>query len=361
MWHATASPRRPVAVISAATASQFSSLRLATTTSAPASANPSAIALPSPRPPPVTMAVFPVRSKRFRSDMLRDLTVPGVNERLYFRQLLAGRDFAAADPIAQQMVNFVYVVGDRETGEAVAIDPAYGVRELVDLIAADGLRLTDVLVTHYHPDHVGGSMGGWTIEGLAELLALDDVHAKVHVQAEEAYGVKRVTGASDSDLVLHASGDTVTVGAVPITLIHTPGHTPGSQCFFVDGRLVAGDTLFLDGCGRTDLPGGDPAALYESITQKLAIVPDDATLYPGHMYSPAPAAPMGDVRRNNHVFRPKTREQWMAVFGNDGFCPVRAGNDAMVDPRRDPAGVRGRTGRVGPASRAHARDRHDHR
>ncbi len=69
--------------------------------------------------------------------------------------------------------------------------------------------------------------------------------------------MKRVTGASDSDLVLHSSGDTLTVGAVPITLIHTPGHTPGSQCFFVDGRLVAGDTLFLDGCGRTDLPGGD--------------------------------------------------------------------------------------------------------
>ena len=180
-------------------------------------------------------------------------------DRLYFRQLLAGRDFARRRSIAQQMVNFVYLVGDRETGEAVAIDPAYGVRELVDIIAADGMRLTDVLVTHYHPDHVGGDLGGWSIEGLAELLALPGVNVKVHVQAEEAFGVKRVTGASDSDLVLHASGDIVHAGAVPITLIHTPGHTPGSQCFFVDGRLVAGDTLFLDGCGRTDLPGGDPA------------------------------------------------------------------------------------------------------
>jgi glyoxylase-like metal-dependent hydrolase (beta-lactamase superfamily II) len=240
-------------------------------------------------------------------------------DRLYFRQLLAGRDFAADDPIAQQMVNFVYLIGDRDTGEAVVIDPAYGVRELVDLTGADGMRLTGVLVTHYHPDHVGGDLGGWSIEGLAELLALPDVKVKVHVQAEEAFGVKRVTGASDSDLVLHASGDIVHVGAVPITLIHTPGHTPGSQCFFVDGRLVAGDTLFLDGCGRTDLPGGDPGALYESLTHKLAVVPDDATLYPGHMYSPAPSAPMGDVRVNNYVFRPRSREQWMAMFGNDGF------------------------------------------
>jgi hydroxyacylglutathione hydrolase len=240
-------------------------------------------------------------------------------DRLYFRQLLAGRDFAADDQIARQMVNFVYLVGDRETGDAIAVDPAYGVRDLVDRLGADGMRLTGVLVTHYHPDHVGGDLGGWSIEGLAELLALPDVNVKVHVQSEEAVGVKRVTGVSDSDLVLHASGDVVHAGAVPITLIHTPGHTPGSQCFFVDGRLVAGDTLFLDGCGRTDLPGGDPAALYESLTQKLAAVPDDAILYPGHMYSPAPSAPMREVREHNYVFRPRTREQWMAMFGNEGF------------------------------------------
>ena len=241
------------------------------------------------------------------------------DDRFYFRQLLAGRDFATSDPVAQQMVNFVYLVGDRETGEAVVIDPAYDIAGMLDVLAADDMRLVGALATHYHPDHVGGSLGGWSIEGVAELLALDDVSVKVHVQSEEAHGVKRVTGASDSDLVLHASGDTLTVGAVPITLIHTPGHTPGSQCFFVDGRLVAGDTLFLDGCGRTDLPGGDPAALYESLTQKLAIVPDDAVLFPGHMYSPAPYAPMGEVRRHNYVFRPRTREQWMTMFGNDGF------------------------------------------
>ena len=236
-------------------------------------------------------------------------------ERLYFRQLLAGRDFAAGDQIAQQMVNFVYLIGDRETGEAIAVDPAYGPAELVDVLAADGMRLTGVLVTHYHPDHVGGDLGGWSIAGIRELLALPGVEAKLHVQADEAWGVKRVTGCSDSDLTQHASGDVVQVGAIPITLIHTPGHTPGSQCFFVDGKLVSGDTLFLDGCGRTDLPGGDPEQLYDSLTQKLAVVPDDTVLYPGHLYSPAPNAPMGDVRRSNVVFRPRTREQWMMMFG----------------------------------------------
>ena len=115
-------------------------------------------------------------------------------------------------------------------------------------------------------------MMGWDIEGVAELLALDGVDAPIHVHREEAFGVKRVTGASDSDLVLHDGGDVVSVGDVEVTLVHTPGHTPGSQCFLVDGRLVAGDTLFLDGCGRTDLPGGDADELYYSLTQRLAAV-----------------------------------------------------------------------------------------
>lgn len=238
-----------------------------------------------------------------------------MTDRFYFRQLLAGQDFARDDQIAGQMANYCYLIGDRERGEAVAVDPAYGVRELVEILAADGLRLTGVLVTHYHPDHVGGDLGGWKIEGLRELLALD-VAAPVHVQQEEAAGVMRVTGASESDLVRHRSGDVVTVGDIDITLLHTPGHTPGSQCFLVDGRLVSGDTLFLDGCGRTDLPGGDPQALYESLTQKLAVLPDETVLYPGHHYSPEPSATMAETRSRNIVFRPKSLEQWLMMFGN---------------------------------------------
>lgn len=234
-------------------------------------------------------------------------------DRLYFRQLLAGRDFATTDPLARQMVNFVYLVGDRETGECVVIDPAYDVDDLLALVAADDMRLVGALATHYHPDHVGGDMMGYSIQGVAALLERTSV--PIHVQADEAVWVQRVTGADDKDLVQHVSGDLVQVGQIPIELIHTPGHTPGSQCFLVDNRLVAGDTLFLEGCGRTDLPGGDPAALYESLTQKLAKVPDDATLFPGHLYSMDPSASMGDTRAHNFVFRPRTQREFLMMLG----------------------------------------------
>ncbi len=235
------------------------------------------------------------------------------DDRLYFRQLLAGRDFATTDQLARQMVNFVYLIGDRETGEAVVVDPAYGIKDLLGLLDEDGMKLVGALATHYHPDHVGGDMMGYSIAGVNELLRLRPV--PIHVQADEAEWVKRVTGAEDTDLVTHVSSDIVQVGAIPIELIHTPGHTPGSQCFLVDNRLVAGDTLFLEGCGRTDLPGGDPRALYESLTQKLAKVPDDATLFPGHLYSAEPSQSMGETRQFNFVFKPKTEEQWLAMFG----------------------------------------------
>jgi glyoxylase-like metal-dependent hydrolase (beta-lactamase superfamily II) len=83
----------------------------------------------------------------------------------------------------------------------------------------------------------------------------------------------------------------------------------------VNGNLVSGDTLFLQGCGRTDLPGGDPAQLYESLTTKLAKVPDTAVLFPGHLYSPEPSASMAETRATNYVFRPKSLDQWLMMFG----------------------------------------------
>ncbi len=236
-----------------------------------------------------------------------------MEDRLYFRQLLSGRDFATGDPIARDMVNFSYLIGDRKTGECMVVDPAYDVPSILDLVEADGLELTGVLATHFHPDHVGGDLFGHGIQGVRELLELRGV--KVHCQRNEEPWILEVTGLSKTDLALHDSGDEIRIGEIPLRCIHTPGHTPGSQCFLVENRLVAGDTLFLEGCGRTDLPGGDPKELYFSLTQRLAKVPDEAVLFPGHLYSAEPKATMGETRRLNYVFKPGSPEEWLALFG----------------------------------------------
>jgi glyoxylase-like metal-dependent hydrolase (beta-lactamase superfamily II) len=230
---------------------------------------------------------------------------------MYFRQLLSGRDFAVSDPLAAQMVNFSYLIGDRDTGEALVVDPAYQVSDLLAVAEADGMHVVGVLATHYHADHVGGSMMGYQIQGLVELL--DRVSVPVHAHRDEAPLIARSTGLEMGDVVSHDSGDRVRAGAVEVELLHTPGHTPGSQCFLVDGMLVAGDTLFLEGCGRTDLPGSDPAAMYESL-QRLAGLPDSTVIYPGHRYSMASAATLDAVKEINMVFKPRTKDAWLTMF-----------------------------------------------
>ena len=133
-------------------------------------------------------------------------------------------------------------------------------------------------MTHYHPDHVGGGFGGRNIAGLAELLAKQPV--KIYTHRDEADGVRKVTGVSESDLVRVDSGDKLKVGDIEVEFLHTPGHTPGSQCFRISNTLVSGDTLFIQGCGRVDLPGSDPEQMYHSL-RKLAALPDDTLLLPG--------------------------------------------------------------------------------
>lgn len=236
---------------------------------------------------------------------------PQIDSRLYFRQLLSGVDFAVGDGTATQMVNFVYLIGDRDTGKCVIIDPAYAVNELIDIARGDDMTITDVLATHYHPDHVGGSMMGIKIEGISELLQRIDV--PIHVQRTEAPWIIRTTGVTVDHLILHDSGDVVRIGSIEIAMVHTPGHTPGSQCFSIGNSLVAGDTLFLDGCGRTDLPGSDPGQMYESL-QLLASLPDNTIVYPGHRYSEPASESLEVVKATNYVFKPPTKQAWLQWF-----------------------------------------------
>ena len=211
------------------------------------------------------------------------------------------------------MQNFAYIVGSRETREVAVIDPAWDIDSLVNHIDEKGYKLTAALITHYHPDHCGGSFRGNNIEGVAELIAKKGV--KVYAHCDECAGLKKVTGLSDSDIVRVNSGDRLSVGDVEVEFLHTPGHTPGSQCFRIKRTLVSGDTLFITGCGRVDLPGSNSEQMFESL-HRLAELPDDTLLLPGHNYAHIPNATMAETKRINTYMRVKDLATWRMFMGD---------------------------------------------
>jgi glyoxylase-like metal-dependent hydrolase (beta-lactamase superfamily II) len=146
------------------------------------------------------------------------------------------------------------------------------------------------------------------IPGVEELL--ERVRARVYVHKAE----REFLRGFGSDLVQVDHGYRLQVGRLTIEFLHTPGHTPGSQCFLVDGRLVSGDTLFIGSCGRTDLPGSDPTEMYYSLTQRLAALPDDTVLLPGHNYG-GPASTLGREKRDNPFLRMTSLGEFLRVMG----------------------------------------------
>jgi glyoxylase-like metal-dependent hydrolase (beta-lactamase superfamily II) len=232
---------------------------------------------------------------------------------LYLRQLLAGRDFALRDDVASNMANFIYLVGDDETRQCMVVDPAWDVKGVLDFVDREGMQLTGALITHYHQDHVGGSMFGWNIAGLSDLVSLRPV--PLHANSNEVEGLVKVTGLSKSDFVPHAGGDELQVGTTKVKLLHTPGHTPGSQCFLAESALVSGDTLFINGCGRVDLPGSDPEQMYYSLTRVLARLPDGTIVYPGHNYASKPSSSLEEQKRENYYLRIPSLDAWLNLVG----------------------------------------------
>ena len=222
--------------------------------------------------------------------------------KVFFKQLELG-----------PMQNFVYLVGDPETRSLAVIDPAWEIETILDVARRHDMEITHLLVTHFHPDHLGGRMMGRSVRGATELLA-SGVKAKVHIHKAEAPYVNRVTDLSASDLSTVEGGDVVNVGRIPVKFIHTPGHTPGSQCFLVGDALVSGDTLFIGSCGRVDLPGSDPKQLYSSL-KTLGDLPDNTRLYPGHNYASEPASTIGDQKRRNPFMRFDDVQDFLAMMG----------------------------------------------
>jgi hydroxyacylglutathione hydrolase len=221
---------------------------------------------------------------------------------LYFKQIQIG-----------PMENFAYLIGDVTKREALVVDAAWDIPAIVRVAEQDGYTINKALVTHYHQDHLGGDFQGYKIPGAAELL--ETVKAKVYVNKAEAPFLNRIAGLSASDIVQVDGGDTTNVGNIKVTFIHTPGHTPGSQCFLVENCLVAGDTLFIGSCGRVDLPGSSPEDMYYSL-QTLSKLADETILYPGHNYAGQPSDTIARQRRHNMYLHlsTKTLQEFMSVM-----------------------------------------------
>ena len=232
-------------------------------------------------------------------------------------QWLAGRDFARRDATAAQMINFVYFLGDPETRRAWLVDPAWAVDELVQAVRSRGYELAGALLTHWHPDHAGGDLFGMMVEGAHELHERTGV--SIHMHREEAPWLARVSRLPATALRLHDADAVLQLGSVSVRCLHAPGHTPGSTCYLVDdggpGSLFTGDVLFVGSCGRVDLPGSDPAEMGKTLTERLAALPPETIVYPGHDYGDRPTSTLAEERASNPYLAPGALAEWLGDAG----------------------------------------------
>jgi len=188
------------------------------------------------------------------------------------------------------MDNFVYLVGADDSPETAIIDPAWEIAEALRVAEEDGRTVTHALVSHHHFDHVNG---------LPSLLEARGV--RVHAHAAD---LPRLDAEVRGEVTPLRGGDAVEVGSIRVRALHTPGHTPGSTCWHVEGEgggLFSGDTVFVNACGRCDLPGGDPEQMYESL-RRISQLDPEIKLYPGHDYGDVPVSSIAREREKNPYF-----------------------------------------------------------
>lgn len=212
------------------------------------------------------------------------------------------------------MMNFIYLIGCPETRTAAVVDPAWDVPAILELAQEEDLRISHIFLTHSHPDHMNG---------LEELLKATDAMVTIH--AEEAEYMRKVAEYYQlslefmkdrlSNFAYAAAGDQITVGKLQVGILHTPGHTPGSQCLLIDNSLISGDTLFVGACGRVDLPGSDPEKMWHSLNRTLKSLPDETVLYPGHNYAERTTSTLGEEKRSNPYMQFPKLEQFIRIMG----------------------------------------------
>jgi hydroxyacylglutathione hydrolase len=214
------------------------------------------------------------------------------------------------------MMNFVYIAGCAKTRQAAVVDPAWDVPLIRQTAREMGLELSHVLLTHSHPDHVNG---------LPELLEAANLIVHIHPLESEYMRQMAIQFGVPSDFVELVAGncrpvsdgEEIILGELPIRVIHTPGHTPGSVCYLAENRLFSGDTLFINACGRVDLPGSDPGAMWFSLNRKLAALDDRTVVHPGHNYGNRRSSTIGEQRRSNPYMQYDSEQDFVRDMGGD--------------------------------------------
>ena len=183
-----------------------------------------------------------------------------------------------------QMQNFSYLVGDEKTKEAAIVDPGWDIGKLLSAAKKDDLDVKHILITHSHYDH---------IQQVKDLFDATDATVYVHKEDSEEiknHGVGKIKTVDE--------GDIINIGKIKIKVLHTPGHTPGSVCYLIDNKLITGDTLFVGNIGRTDLPGGNPRIMSETL-RRLKKLDENIEVYPGHDYGSTKSSTIGREKKTN--------------------------------------------------------------
>jgi len=193
--------------------------------------------------------------------------------------------------------NFCEILFCPDTRQAAIVDPAFEVDRLLQEAARRDLTVKLALITHTHHDH---------IDGVGELC--DKTGAAVVVNPREAAAVS----APGRTLIDAVDGQDIAIGRRGLRALFTPGHTVGGTCYLADGYVVTGDVMFVGGCGRTDFPGGDTAQMWNSL-QRLARLPEETRVYPGHDYGETPTSTIAHESRSNRFLRCATFEEFRAL------------------------------------------------